>query len=172
MYNNSSLHPQYGANSNISQQQSSLGVGGGFNPTVSFRRNLYNEHQQITQQHQPQQMFPLHTNQIHRNQPQHYPLQQQHSSPRINSADEYDEMYSSEKLQILNSKAKLIPRQDPFCNYLEYSLRLGIGSVSSTAFRIYSLKEASDYHQFRSSIGNEGLLDVWINLNDLETLGA
>ena len=171
----------YGGNS-VGGGSNSLGYpgggSGGYQPATSFRRNLYNEHQQMMNQ-QPQ-VFPHHNNLMYRQfPPQQHQLmmnQQAHyGSPRMNSSEDNTEdlpMYNNEKLQILNMKTKQIPRQDPFYNYLEYSLRLAVGSVSSTAFRIYSLKESSEYHQFRSTIGDGGLMDVWINLNDLEAIGS
>lgn len=72
----------------------------------------------------------------------------------------------------LSSKVRHIPRQDPFFHHLEYSVKLAIGAVSCSVSRVYCLRDASEYNQFKqyhqqNANSSGGFLDVWLNLNDL-----
>ncbi|KAG2378721.1 hypothetical protein C9374_007869 [Naegleria lovaniensis] len=98
----------------------------------------------------------------------------QHSNPNTGMMTHHAERMNQSQI---SSKVRHIPRQDPFFHHLEYSVKLAIGAVSCSVSRVYCLRDATEYNQFKqyqqlSMNSSGGFLDVWLNLNDSSHMGS
>ena len=163
----------------MSQSQGGLNQNRrGLSPQMSMSPSMLHNHssQPIGSNNSAQGMIPLHSSSSSPNMYRNMGTQQWGQS--MGNTNRYQQEYrdidpvTSEKVNLLNSKSKMIARQNPFFNFLEHSVRLAIGSATATALRVFTIKEQSEYVEFNGNVGEEGVIDVWMNLNDVDDMGS